>query len=73
MPSVVGVCALPDDSERMKRKQFKSSDMKTVIVSKQTFEEITNHGHGVPRTEDRYIQEGVKVGKEYFKRQCLGL
>lgn len=40
--------------------------MKKVKVSIQTFEEIKQYGHGVPRTEDRHIQENFSVGKEYL-------
>lgn len=40
--------------------------MKTLKVSKQTFDEIKLFGHGVPRTNARYIDERFKVSKEYL-------
>lgn len=40
-------------------------NLKKIKVSKQTFAEIKAFGHGVPRTENRYIQKGFVVGKEY--------
>lgn len=39
------------------------------VLTEQTFEELKQFGHGVPRDKNRYIVTSFKVSKEYTVRK----